>query len=90
MFTASLLSRYMNSPSYLCLAAAKRVLRYIKGTNDYGIWYKLVEDFKLIGFTNSDWVGCLEDKKSTFGYALSLGSGLYSWSTKKQSVVALS
>nr|CAH66391.1 OSIGBa0134J07.9 [Oryza sativa] len=74
MFAASLLSRYMSSPSQLNFTAAKRVLRYIKGTADYGIWYKPVKESKLIGYTDSDWAGCLDDMKSTSGYAFSLGS----------------
>ena len=65
MLATNLLSRHMNSPCYLCLAATKLVLRYIKCPKDYGIWYKPVEESKLIGFTDSDWTGCLEDKKST-------------------------
>nr|ABA95820.1 retrotransposon protein, putative, unclassified [Oryza sativa Japonica Group] len=90
MFAASLLSRYMSSPSQLNFTAAKRVLRYIKGTADYGIWYKPVKESKLIGYTDSDWAGCLDDMKGTSGYAFSLGSGMCSWSTKKQNIVALS
>jgi Reverse transcriptase (RNA-dependent DNA polymerase)/gag-polypeptide of LTR copia-type/Integrase core domain/GAG-pre-integrase domain len=90
MFTASLLSRYMNSPSQINLAAAMRVLRYIKGTKEYGLWYKPVKDSNLIGYTDSDWAGCLDDMKSTSGYAFSLGSGICTWSTKKQTIVALS
>nr|ABA99612.1 retrotransposon protein, putative, unclassified [Oryza sativa Japonica Group] len=74
MFAASLLSRYMSSPSQLNFTAAKRVLRYIKGTADYGIWYKPVKESKLIGYTDSDWAGCLDDMKSTSSYAFSLGS----------------
>ncbi|BAF25940.2 Os10g0106900 [Oryza sativa Japonica Group] len=55
-------------------APRRRVLRYIKGTADYGIWYKPVKESKLIGYTDSDWAGCLDDMKSTSGYAFSLGS----------------
>ena len=46
-------------------------------------------DVKLIGFCDSDWGGCLDDMKSTSGYAFSLGSGIISWASKKQQTMAL-
>lgn len=67
--------------------AAKRVLRYVKGTPDFGILYVRSKDPRLIGFTNLDWVGSVDDKKSTFGYVFSLGTGAITWTTKKQQVV---
>lgn len=76
MFAASLLSRFMNSLSQLNSTIVKRVLRYIKGTTDYDIWYKLVENLKWIDYIDSDWVGCIDDMKNTSGYVFSLGSGL--------------
>ncbi|XP_074322762.1 secreted RxLR effector protein 161-like [Apium graveolens] len=57
MFASSLLSRYMQDPSEVHLGAAKRVLRYIKGTVAYGIKYFKGEELKLIGFCDSDWAG---------------------------------
>ncbi|KAL6324301.1 hypothetical protein AAG906_007424 [Vitis piasezkii] len=64
----------MHCPSKQHLGAAKRLLRYIAGTYDFGIWYGHVQEFKLVGYTDSDWAGCLEDRKSTSGYMFSLGS----------------
>ena len=54
--------------------AAKRVLRYVKGTSDYGLLYSRSSHPKLSGFTDSDWAGSVDDKKSTSGYVFSLGS----------------
>lgn len=54
-FSVSLISRFMHSPSKQHLGAAKRILRYVAGTISYGIWYSKVSDFRLIGFTDSDW-----------------------------------
>jgi transposase InsO family protein len=90
MFAASLLSRFMNDPSHIHLGAAKRVLRYIQGTLGYGIKYDSKVETKLIGFCDSDWAGCMDDMKSTSGYVFSLGSGAFSWCSKKQQTVAQS
>uniref|UniRef100_A0A5B7B4M6 Retrovirus-related Pol polyprotein from transposon TNT 1-94 n=1 Tax=Davidia involucrata TaxID=16924 RepID=A0A5B7B4M6_DAVIN len=90
MFAASLLSRFMNSPSQIHLGAAKRVLRYVRGTTSFGIKYSRGFELKLKGYCDSDWGGCVDDMKSTSGYAFSLGSGVFSWASKKQQSVAQS
>ena len=90
MFAASLLSRFMHYPSHLHLGAAKRVLRYLQGTVELGIKYFRNIEVKLIGHCDSDWDGCIDDMKSTSGYAFSLGSGVISWVSKKQGSVAQS
>ncbi|KAG8480148.1 hypothetical protein CXB51_024926 [Gossypium anomalum] len=70
--------------------AVKRVLRYIKGTLNYGMHYSKAKDLRLIGYTDSDWAGSKDDLKSTSGYAFTLGSAMFCWSSKKQSIVAQS
>ncbi|XP_076906725.1 putative F-box/FBD/LRR-repeat protein At4g13965 [Bidens hawaiensis] len=72
------------------LCAAKRILKYVAGTKHYGIWYDKGANIKLIGFSDSDWASCVDDRKSISAYAFSLGSGVVSWCSKKQSTVALS
>ncbi|XP_019051687.1 PREDICTED: uncharacterized protein LOC109114070 [Nelumbo nucifera] len=83
MFAASLLSRFMNSPSHINFGAAKRVLRYVQGTMDYGLKYDRGNEVKLIGFCDSDWGGCADDMKSISGYCFSFGSGVFLWCSKK-------
>ena len=90
MFAASLLSRFMQKPSQMDLRAAKCVLRYLQGTIDYGIMYKFSGNLNLIGYSDSDWAGSIDDMKSTSGYAFLFGSSICSWLSKKQSVVAQS
>ncbi|KAG8499381.1 hypothetical protein CXB51_005990 [Gossypium anomalum] len=90
MYSVSVLSRFMYCCNKLHLQAAKRVLRYIKGTLSYGLKFSRNEDLKLIGYTDSDWAGSKDDMKSTSGYAFTLGSAMFCWSSKKQSIVAQS
>ncbi|GKD29046.1 hypothetical protein Tco_1239824 [Tanacetum coccineum] len=68
----------------------KRVFRYLKGTSDLGILYVRKEEERLIGFSDSDYAGNFDDRKSTSGYVFKFSSGAVSWSSKKQPVVSLS
>ncbi|XP_019052048.1 PREDICTED: uncharacterized protein LOC109114200 [Nelumbo nucifera] len=90
MYAVNLLSRFMQSPSQVHYGTAKRVLRYLQGTKNYGIWYGITHDSKLIGYTDSDWAGLVDDMKSTSGYAFTIGSGIFSWASRKQATVAQS
>ncbi|XP_075645126.1 secreted RxLR effector protein 161-like [Castanea sativa] len=80
----------MNEPSKIHLTAAKRILRYLNGTKKLGIKYVKEKDNKLVGYTDSDWAGSIDDRKSTSGYLFCLGTKPISWSSKKQKTVALS
>ncbi|XP_052888074.1 secreted RxLR effector protein 161-like [Gossypium arboreum] len=90
MFAVSLLSRFMHCCNEKYFQAAKRVLRYIKGTLSHGMLFNKAESLKLFGYTGSDWGGSIDDMKSTSGYVFTLGSTIFYWSSKKQSVVAQS
>ncbi|XP_047252331.1 uncharacterized mitochondrial protein AtMg00810-like [Capsicum annuum] len=65
LYVVSVLYRFLNSPSELHMKAAKRVLRYVKGTIDYGFKFSKCQNFKLQGFFDSDWGGSADDMKST-------------------------
>ncbi|XP_074341823.1 secreted RxLR effector protein 161-like [Apium graveolens] len=90
MFAATLLSRFMQNPSQIHFRAAKRILRYLQGTLDYGIYYKAGENLNLIAYSDSDWARSIDDMKSTSGYAFLRGTNICSWLSKKQKVVAQS
>ena len=90
MFVVSLISRYMENPTELHLQAAKRVLRYLQGTTEFGIFYRKGGDDELVTYTDSDHAGDLDERKSTSGYVFLLSSGAISWSSKKQPIVSLS
>ncbi|GAU11414.1 hypothetical protein TSUD_344050 [Trifolium subterraneum] len=71
--------------------AVKRIIRYVKGTTGFGILYKRSsENLQLKGWTDSDYAGDLDDRRSTSGYVFKLGNGAISWSSKKQPIVTLS
>jgi len=70
--------------------AIKRIMRYLKGTEDYGLWYKFGGNLDLKVFTDADWAGNLDDRKSTSGGAFFLGKRLVSWTSKKQNCTSQS
>ena len=90
MYGLSLISRYLESPTEIHLLAAKRILRYLQRTKDFGFFYKKGEKSDLIGFVDSDYAGDQDDRKSTSGYVFVLGTGAVSWSSRKQKIVTLS
>jgi len=89
-YAVGMVSRFMQEPHELHWKAAKRILHYIQGTHNFGIHYAAGIELDLVGYTDSDWAGDSEDRKSTSGYSFSLGSGPVCWSSKKQSAIALS
>eukprot|EP00253_Pinus_taeda_P033358 PITA_33358 len=90
MHVVSLISRFMERLKETHWQEAKRILRYVNGMKGFGILYSSSESFMLTGYTDNDWVGSVDDRKSTSGYVFHMGSGAISWASKKQPVVALS
>ncbi|KAL8121862.1 hypothetical protein AgCh_018556 [Apium graveolens] len=70
--------------------AAKRVLRYTKGTLSFEIKFCSSRDFELQGYVDSDWAGSLDDLKSTFEFCFCFGSRIFTWSSKKQEIIVQS
>lgn len=89
LYSVSLLSRFTNCATETHFSTAKRVLRYVKGTLKHGIQFCASQNHVLQGYSDSDYGGS-EDMKSTSGYCFNLGSGMFSWSYKKQEIVAQS
>ncbi|KAK6163847.1 hypothetical protein DH2020_000711 [Rehmannia glutinosa] len=89
VYPVSLISRFMHEPSKLHFAVAKRILRYLR-TRKFGIKYVKEKENELVGYTDSDWAGSLDDRKSTSGYVFCLGSKIISWASKKQKTISLS
>jgi hypothetical protein len=84
-FAVNTLSQFMVEPRRVHWVAAKHVLRYLRGTVEYGLSYIQGDGVKLMGYTDADWAGNTVDRKSTSGCCFSLGSGVVSWFNRKQS-----
>jgi len=89
-FGVCLCVRFQANPKESHFKAAKRILKYLKGTTNVGLWYPCESNIILSGFSDSDYAGCKLDRKSTSGTCHLLGSSLISWNSKKQACVALS
>ena len=88
VFVVSLLSRYMHCASKIHFQAEKRILRYVKGTIDFGIRFQHEQKFSLQGYSDSYWDGCVDDMKGTLGYCFSFGYGIFSWCSRNQEIIA--
>ena len=72
------------------IGAVKHIFRYLKGTLNYGLQYTRDKQTNCIGYSDADWGGDLDDRKSTSGYLFQLSGAAVSWRSKKQTCVALS
>nr|GEX37457.1 laccase-17-like [Tanacetum cinerariifolium] len=81
---------YMHDPREPYLAALKRILRYIRGTLDFGFHLYSSTTISLVGYTDADWAGCPSIRRSTLGYCVFLGDNLLSWSSKRQQIISRS
>ena len=68
----------------------KIIMRYLKGIDDFGLYYKRSEKFELTAYTDVDWEGNIDDRKRTSGGALFLGKRLVTWTSKKQTFTSQS
>ena len=89
-FAVSTLGQFMCELRQMHWVVAKHVLRYLCGTIGYGLRYTSSSDLTLVSYSDSNWAGSVDDRKSTSGCCFSLGSAMVSWFSRKQSTVALS
>ena len=79
---------HMHDPREPHLAALKRILRYVRGTLELGLHIRASSQLDLVVYSDADWAGCPDTRKSTSGYAVFLGDTLISWSSKRQNTVS--
>ena len=89
-YVVGLVSRYMESPQQVHLQVVKRIMHYIKGTATFGLFYSSSKKIEIIGYSDSDWGGDSDERKSTSGHCFMIEKTVCLWSSKKQSIVALS
>ncbi|KAE8655864.1 hypothetical protein F3Y22_tig00117016pilonHSYRG00207 [Hibiscus syriacus] len=90
LHVVGLVSRYMESPTTTHFKAAKRILCYLKGTIDFGLFYSVSNDYKLVGYSDSDWGGDIDNRRSTTGFIFFMGDIAFTWMSKKQPIITLS
>jgi hypothetical protein len=81
---------FQATPKESHVLAVKIIFRYLKGIEEFGLWYPKGKDISLIAYTNTDWEGCIDYRRSTSGAGFYLGECLVSWLRKKQSSISLS
>ncbi|KAK6149412.1 hypothetical protein DH2020_016937 [Rehmannia glutinosa] len=89
-FAVGVCARFQYARKESHMIAAKRILKYLKGSQEVGLWYPKEGGFKLIGYSASDYAGCRVDRKSTSDTCQMLGNRLISWFSKKQNSIATS
>ncbi|GJX48049.1 ribonuclease H-like domain-containing protein [Tanacetum coccineum] len=90
MFAVCACARFQVTPKTSHLLVVKRIFRYLKGKPTLGLWYSRDSPFELVAYTDSDYAGATQDRKSTTRGCQFLGNRLISWQCKKQTVVATS
>ncbi|CAM8904964.1 unnamed protein product [Rhodiola kirilowii] len=88
--SVGLISRYLQEPRKPHLEAAKKILKYVISTIDFCLFYKRRDNFHLQGYTDADFDGDLDERKSTSGYVFMCNDTSVSWGSKKQDAIALS
>ena len=89
-FIVGVLARYCGKPNQLHLTDAKRVLRYLKGTAKLALTYTAEGNASLTGYSDADWAGDRDTRRSTSGMTFMLQGASITWSSKRQASVALS
>ena len=89
-FAICSVARFTANPTQQHWKAVKHILRYIAGTIKFGLLFAKGESTECTGYSDADWAGDIDDRKSTSGYMFKIAGASVSWRSKKQSCVALS
>lgn len=89
-YIVSVLGRYQSNPGTVHWTIAKRVMRYLQKTKDYMLTYRRTDHLEIEGYSDADFAGCSDSRKSMSGYVFMLAGGAISWKSVKQTLVASS
>ncbi len=89
-YPISVVSQHMANPSLEHLTVVKCIFRYLQGTLEFKLHFEGSPPQDFVGYCDADWVGDLEDRRSTIGFVFIMGGGGISWSSKRQPTIALS
>ncbi|XP_050888799.1 secreted RxLR effector protein 161-like [Lathyrus oleraceus] len=89
-YAVNVLGRYLSNPVLGHWKAVKKVMRYLQETKNYMLTYKKFGQLQVIGYSDSDFAGCPDDRKSTFGLIFMMVGGAISWKSVKQTLTATS
>jgi histone deacetylase 1/2 len=89
-FAVNKVCQFLHKPTTVHWSAVKRILRYLQHTRDVGLRIHKSPSTLVSAFSDADWAGCSDDRRSTGGFAIFLGSNLISWSARKQATVSRS
>jgi histone deacetylase 1/2 len=89
-FAMNKVCQFLHAPTTVYWSAVKRILRYIHGSLTIGLKFRKSPSMVVSAFSDADWAGCVDDKRSTGGFAVFLGANLISWSARKQPTVSRS
>ncbi|RDX66361.1 hypothetical protein CR513_54876, partial [Mucuna pruriens] len=87
-FVVGVLGKYLSDPKMQHWKAVKHVMRYLRRTKGHMLTYRKSEGLEIIGYSDSDFAGCQDNKCSTYGYIYMLVGGAISWKSVKQTLIA--
>lgn len=89
-YSVNKVCQFLHSPTEAHWTAVKRILRYLQGTSSYGLLLRRSPSVMLSAFSDADWAGCPDDRRSTGGHVVFLGGNLVAWNSRKQPTVSRS
>lgn len=89
-FAVQQVSQFMQAPTHLHLAAVRRIVRYLNGTSHRGLFFSVESPLRLTTYSDADWAGCSDTRRSITGWCMFVGTSLISWKSKKQDRVSKS
>ncbi|KAI5320937.1 hypothetical protein L3X38_040645 [Prunus dulcis] len=88
-YSVGVCARFQSDPKESHLFAVKRIIKYVSGTVEFRLWYTYDTCVNLVGYSDADWAGCSDDRKSTSGGVFYVGNNLVAWHSKNQNSVSL-